>query len=107
MINKLINVNDHLENIVRNSGEHCHFCKIMNVTQLPFQKKKFQDERYDIDNLSLNLVPESIIKLGEIKLCHECFSDSGYDKLNVEKNVKLCGGYSDLEIETLEQNRGL
>ena len=57
--------------------------------------------------MSLNLVPESIIKLGEIKLCHECFSDSGYDKLNVDKNVKLCGGYTDLEIETLEQNRGL
>ena len=44
MIDKLINVNDHLENIVKNSGEHCHFCKIMNITQDKFKYRKFEKD---------------------------------------------------------------
>lgn len=79
MIEKLLKVNDHLENIVRNSGEHCHFCKIMNITQDPFEQKSFDEgiTTFEFDGKSIELVPEWLKKLGKIKLCKECFEDTG------------------------------
>jgi hypothetical protein len=89
MIDKLINVNDHLENIVKNSGEHCHFCKIMNITQTGFKKRKFEEDLYQFENQSLQRTPEWLIKLGEVKLCHECYDDSGFDKQHENKDVTI------------------
>ena len=92
-----------------NSGEHCHFCKIMNVTQEPFQERSFENEDkiYEFEGQTVKLFPDWLTKLGRCKLCKDCFKDSGYDKLNDDTNVKLSGAYSDEELVVLKKNKGL
>ena len=107
MIEQLLKVNSHLEKIVKNSKEHCHLCKIMNVTQDPFRLKSFESDIYEWKGTSIELVPESLKKMGRIKLCEDCFEDSGYDKIAEKDDIEISSVYTDLEIEQLEKNRGL
>ena len=62
-----------------NSGEHCYFCKIMNVTQKPFQERSFENEEkiYEFEGQTVKLFPDWLTKLGKCKLCKECYKDSG------------------------------
>jgi len=53
------------------------------------------------------LTPDWIVELGEVKLCEECYDDSGYDKLHEEKDVIISGGLKDdVEQQNLDNNRG-
>ena len=42
LIGKIREVHKHLKNIVDNTKQHCDFCKIMNLTQKKWEKKKFE-----------------------------------------------------------------
>jgi len=65
-----------LKNIVDNSNEHCRMCKIMNITQKPFQTRSFLSEPITeiIDNkeYKMNLIDSDLINMGPIKVCEDC-----------------------------------
>ena len=83
------NIKKHLCNIVDYSKQHCEMCKVMNVTQEPFKLRTFDQDQFSckINNElhTLDLVPQYLIDKGPVRLCHECYNDSGYDKLEENK----------------------
>ena len=85
-LRSLRKVNSELKNIIQNKEQHCKLCKVMNKTQFRFKDDcQFQQETETVivnnEPIVINLVPQYLIDMGKITLCHECEKDTGYDKL--------------------------
>ena len=72
MMDKLLEVNNVMENICQNSKERCEFCQIMNTSQKPFIKKSFQATIFEHDEHQFQRTPQWLIDIGEVQLCTEC-----------------------------------
>ena len=74
LLEKMSKIHIHLKNIVDNSKQHCDFCKIMNLTQKKWEKKKFENslETYTINGktYSIDTMPQYL--LGTHLLCNDC-----------------------------------
>lgn len=75
-------INNELKNIIINKDQHCKLCKVMNLSQNRFNENfEFQQitESVEVNNIThtINLIPQELIDLGKITICHDCEKDTG------------------------------
>jgi hypothetical protein len=75
-------VNKELKNIITNKDQHCKLCKVMNLSQRKFNENfQFHQEIETVEvndvTHSINLIPQDLIDMGKITICHECEKDTG------------------------------